>query len=75
MRNINLALRIARIKAGLTQLDLALETKINSSYISQIERGVLTPRPRDVRVISEVLKVKPQEIFPKKNSIDEKGDE
>jgi transcriptional regulator with XRE-family HTH domain len=43
-----LALKLARKSKGMTQVELAQRTQIDSSYISRIERGENSPPARDL---------------------------
>lgn len=52
-------LRQARVKRGLTQEDLALETDIDRAFISRIERGVSAPSLFTIFSIAEALDINP----------------
>jgi transcriptional regulator with XRE-family HTH domain len=64
IRKKNRQLALLRKKSGLTQMDVALLSKgsINSTKISHIENGYMTPSDLEVKVIAEVLKVTMEEI-------------
>ena len=58
-------LRRARLRRGMTQVELAGLAGLASSYISMIERGQRPLRRRDhVNALAAVLKVPPAEIAP-----------
>jgi len=58
-------LRRARLRRGMTQVELAGLAGLASSYISMIERGRRPLRRRDhVNALAAVLKVAPTEIAP-----------
>lgn len=56
-------LKKARFLAGLTQDRLSLLTGIDRARISRIENGYVIPTERERKVISRVLKMKPEELF------------
>ncbi|MHA1386437.1 MAG: helix-turn-helix transcriptional regulator [Candidatus Helarchaeota archaeon] len=56
-------LKKARFYAGLTQDRLSLLTGIDRARISRIENGYVTPTERERKIISRVLKMKPEELF------------
>lgn len=47
----------------LTQEDLAFESKIDYSYINEIEAGKRNPSVKRVQAIAKVLKVSLKELF------------
>lgn len=48
-----------RRELGLTQVQLANMAGVNQGYISEIERGVVTPRPRTLDALSVALNLPP----------------
>ena len=64
IRKKNRQLALLRKKSGLTQMDVALLSKgsINSTKISHIENGYMTPSDIEVKVLAEVLKVTTEDI-------------
>lgn len=55
MPNPNLQLKVARITAGKTQLDVALAIETNQCRISLFERGLAGPSAAEAARIVEVL--------------------
>ena len=51
-------IRVARIKAGLRQLDLARALGCSQSVISHIECGYMLPPPRIKKAISDLFLMK-----------------
>jgi transcriptional regulator with XRE-family HTH domain len=62
MMNFSLRSRIYAIFP--TQADFSKVVQISESRLSRIVRGRETPSPAEVRRISEVLRVEPEELFP-----------
>lgn len=61
---MNMNLKLARIRAELTQKELAKRVGITNKYLSQIERGVsVNPSKGIMERISKELKVPVQELF------------
>lgn len=56
-------LKKARFFAGLTQDKLSLLTGIDRARISRIENGYVIPTERERKIISRVLRMKPEELF------------
>lgn len=54
--------RDARIKAGLSQFDLAIKTGVNPTIISQVENGRRTPSLRTATAISQALGISLDEM-------------
>ena len=46
------ALRLARLKAGLTQYEAALETGISQSVLSLFERGLKQPKDNQLEALA-----------------------
>lgn len=55
--------RKARNLRGLTQEELALDTGIKRSYISDLERGTRNPTVRAVGRLAVALGVKPEDLL------------
>ena len=55
--------RRARLKAGLTQEQVALEAKIDLTYMGGIERGRRNPSVAVLARIAEALGVEPAELL------------
>jgi transcriptional regulator with XRE-family HTH domain len=47
-----------------TQEIVSQLTGLNQTRVSQIERGIVTPKPEERRVLAQVLGVSEEEIFP-----------
>ena len=62
MMNFSLRSRIYAIFP--TQADFSKVVQISESRLSRIVRGRETPSPAEVRRISAVLRVEPEELFP-----------
>lgn len=61
---MNKNLKLARIRAELTQKELAKRVGITNKYLSQIERGVsLNPSKGIMERISKELNTSVQELF------------
>ena len=56
-------MRRARRKAGLTQEQLALEAKIDLTYVGGIERGKRNPSVIVLARIAEALNIEPLELL------------
>jgi transcriptional regulator with XRE-family HTH domain len=54
--------RAARLKAGLTQQDVAQRTGLNRAYVSQIETGARTPALDTARRLNQILDI-PQAAY------------
>ncbi len=54
----------ARIKAKLTQADVAEKADIHVNYYARIERGEVNPSIEIVEAIAKALKVRSSEILP-----------
>jgi transcriptional regulator with XRE-family HTH domain len=55
--NIGKTIRSLRLRAGLTQEELALTVKINKSEISNLERGKRNPKWETMKRLAKGLKV------------------
>jgi transcriptional regulator with XRE-family HTH domain len=56
-------LRAARTKAGLTQERLAHESGVHPTYISQVERGLLSPTVTKLGAMAQALKIAPSALL------------
>lgn len=57
-------LKIARIMADKTQIELAEETGLSKDYISSLERGITKNPSLDImKKLSKALRVSPVELF------------
>jgi transcriptional regulator with XRE-family HTH domain len=59
----NEKLRIARLLGHLSQDELSVQTGINQSKISKIERGYIRPSAEECRKLAEVLNQKEELLF------------
>lgn len=63
-RNLNLFLRDARIQAGLSQKDVSDKLGYSSAqFVSNWERGLATPPGRTLRKLSQIYKIKADELY------------
>lgn len=60
---MNTNLKIARVKRGLTQKELANNIGVTNKYVSLIERKNLKPSPVIMEKISKCLEEPVQELF------------
>jgi transcriptional regulator with XRE-family HTH domain len=58
-------LRMARIKAGKSQWDVAIETGIPQAYLSLYERGYRKPKPEHLKTLSRFYGVEVGELREK----------
>lgn len=63
MRALGQELRRARKEAGLTQVEVAKKTKIDRSFISDVERGVATPSLQTLFALCKALRVAPSDVI------------
>ncbi len=68
--NIGQAIKEARKKAGLTQVDLAATIGITQTSLSQIEVGTINPSPKTIKAICLALNISEALLFIL--SVDEK---
>ena len=68
-------LRLKRIAAGFTQSDLARRVIRTQSWLSDVEKGKITPSFADAVVISRYLSTDVKDLFPTWTSADESFDE
>ncbi len=64
VRTVNRTLKALRVLRGLRQADLALRVGRSTSWVCQVERGLVEPSDLDVALICRVLGAKPEDIFP-----------
>ncbi|HUN53993.1 MAG TPA: helix-turn-helix transcriptional regulator [Smithella sp.] len=57
------AMKLARIKKEMSQIDLWIKTGIPQWRLSLLERGI-RPKPEEAKIVAEVLEEKQEEIFP-----------
>lgn len=55
--------KVRKLK-GLTQEELAHESKLHSTYIGQIERGIRNPSLINIHKLVKALNISISEIFP-----------
>jgi len=60
----NLNLKIAIIKTGKWQSDIAYEAKVSYDRISPFINGYAKPRPDEARQLAQILGCKVEDIFP-----------
>jgi transcriptional regulator with XRE-family HTH domain len=56
-------LRALRIRAGLSQEELADRAGIHVTYLSGVERGLRNPSIRNVRRLAQAMEVPTKELF------------
>ena len=64
VRTVNRTLKALRVLRGLRQADLALRVDRSTSWVCQVERGLIEPSDLDVALICRVLGARPEDIFP-----------
>ena len=64
VRTVNRTLKALRVLRGLRQEDLALRVGRSTSWVCQVERGLVEPSDLDVALICRVLGARPEDIFP-----------
>ena len=62
-QRVGLAIRNQRRAAGLSQEGLALEARIDRSFLSEIERGLKSPTVETILVIAQALGLKASELI------------
>lgn len=67
------ALREVRKEHGVSQEQLALDSGLDRTYVSLIERGVQSPTIRSVAKLATVLGVKPSDIVIRMETLVQKG--
>ena len=58
-------LRTRRIKAGLTQAELAQRIETKQPYIASLESGTGSPTFETLAKLSEALNISPRDLLPK----------
>src|SRR5476651_966504 len=66
---LSYAIRTQRKKLGLTLVELAEKTKFSISYISQVERGKLTPSIATLRKLAEALRIPAGQLMLKDSGV------
>lgn len=61
---VNNNIREFRERQGLSQVELARRTHINSPNLNAMENGRVAPWPKAKRALARVLKVTQAELFP-----------
>jgi ribosome-binding protein aMBF1 (putative translation factor) len=61
-RAVAAAVAELRHNAGLSQEGLAEHSEMHSTYISKLERGIMTPTLYSVFDLAKALKIKPHEL-------------
>ena len=61
--------RKRRLLKGLTLDNIFIQTKIDISKLSRIERGIFKPSEKEKKLISKALKAKAEELFPEEKKI------
>lgn len=61
--NFGLALRECRIQSGMSQEELALESNLDRTYISMLERNIKVPTLTTVNQIAKALHMKPTTLL------------
>lgn len=64
VRTANRTLKALRVLRGLRQVDLAQKVGRSTSWVCELERGLIEPSDLDVALICRVLGAKPEDIFP-----------
>jgi transcriptional regulator with XRE-family HTH domain len=60
----NLALKIAILESGFSQLEVAKAADIPESRLSHLVNGHREPSDAEARILARVLKRKPKQLFP-----------
>jgi transcriptional regulator with XRE-family HTH domain len=63
-QTMNIELRVARIRGGLSQHELSLVTGISQSILSMFEQDYSKPNRTQAEAIANALGVKANSIFP-----------
>ncbi len=69
-RRFGLALREARLKAGLTQEQLAHASGVHPTYVSQVERGLLSPTLTKLEAMAGALGTRPHQLLRAAERVD-----
>ncbi len=62
---IGAALKEFRKQAGISQQELALDSGLDRTYISLLERGLRQPTIKTVFTLSKALRIKPSQFIMK----------
>jgi transcriptional regulator with XRE-family HTH domain len=60
---MNMALKVAILQSGKSQLQIAAETGLDETVLSKFVRGWRTPTPEQAKAIAKAVKAKPSELF------------
>lgn len=63
LKGIGQMIRIARIKKGMTQADLAAKLDVSQGAVGQWEQGMTIPRPRHIVRLSSLLEIPVEELL------------
>lgn len=64
MAKKNIALKIAIVESGLSQIDIAEAANLHQSKLSYFVNGRRRPSEAERKAIARVLKRKPADLFP-----------
>jgi len=56
-------IKIARLRAGLLQWDMAQKVGVTESYYAKIENGRIKPIEEKLKIIAQILNLKAEELF------------
>ena len=63
MKGIGQMIRLARIKKGMTQADLAETIGVSQGAVGQWEKGMTIPRPKHIVRLSSLLEIPVDELL------------
>ena len=63
MKGIGQMIRLARIKKGMTQADLAETIGVSQGAVGQWEQGMTTPRTKHIVRLSSLLEIPVEELL------------
>ena len=63
MKGIGQMIRLARIKKGMTQADLAETIGVSQGAVGQWENGMTIPRPKHIVRLSSLLEIPVDELL------------
>jgi transcriptional regulator with XRE-family HTH domain len=63
LKGIGQTIRVARIKKGMTQADLAETLGVSQGAVGQWEQGITTPRPRHIVRLSALLEIPVEQLL------------
>jgi transcriptional regulator with XRE-family HTH domain len=61
---MNVALKVAIVKSGLSQLEIAKAAAMHESRLSHIVNGHRDPSEAERKALARILKCKPSALFP-----------